>query len=485
MASAAPRVRYGVVAFSIALAVIASIDRVVLSLSRGKIAADLHLNDAQMGLVFSAYATAYAICEIPSGHLGDRSGPGPVLMRIAIWWSIFMAATGQAFNFISLYLGQLLFGAGQAGCYPNVGRMFAIWLRSASARMRAQGLVWLCSRWAGAFTPILIAVLFRYLSWRQTFATLGVLGAIWAVAFHRWFRTHDKSPALHPQLVPIKTPWRMFARSKTVWLLCAQYLALVFPWFFLITWAPTFIDERFHPSPAEGTALKVLPLFFGGLGALTAGFISTPLTRWTGSIGRTHKLIASLGFAGASAGLVLATLFHTPLPGVLAVAFSSFCNDLVMPIAWGTATEVAGNWSGTISGTMNMTGNAGGAIYGLTAGLILQSTHHNWNAVLYMGAAVYLTGVFIWAALDPVTPIEPARVRATPVRASIVTAMAVADPLLLRAVEVLGKTNKALDWLNSANHELNGLSPRELAATPEGRAQVLDILVGLEQGFPA
>jgi hypothetical protein len=51
---------------------------------------------------------------------------------------------------------------------------------------------------------------------------------------------------------------------------------------------------------------------------------------------------------------------------------------------------------------MNMTGNAGGAIYGLTAGLILQGTHHNWNSVLYMGAAVYLTGVPIWMALDPV-----------------------------------------------------------------------------------
>jgi len=42
----------------------------------------------------------------------------------------------------------------------------------------------------------------------------------------------------------------------------------------LIKWAPTFMDERFHPAPAEGPALKVLPLFCGGLGALTSGFIA-------------------------------------------------------------------------------------------------------------------------------------------------------------------------------------------------------------------
>src|SRR5579871_841448 len=104
--------RRSVVGFGVALAVVVSIDRVVLSLARGRIAADLHLSDAQMGLVFSAYATAYAVCELPSGHLGDRTGPRPVLMRIALWWSLFMAATGRAFNFVSLYLTQFLFGAG-------------------------------------------------------------------------------------------------------------------------------------------------------------------------------------------------------------------------------------------------------------------------------------------------------------------------------------------------------------------------------------
>jgi Protein of unknown function (DUF2384) len=59
------------------------------------------------------------------------------------------------------------------------------------------------------------------------------------------------------------------------------------------------------------------------------------------------------------------------------------------------------------------------------------------------------------------------------------------DPLLLRAVEAFGKTDKALGWLNSANHELGGRTPREVATTAEGRDKVLGILVDLEHGFPA
>lgn len=396
--------RRGVIGFGAALAVIVSIDRVVLSLSRGQIAADLHLSDAQMGLVFSAYATAYAICELPSGHLGDRTGPRPVLLRIALWWSLFMAATGRAFNFVSLYLSQLFFGAGEAGCFPNIGRMFSIWLQPGE-RIRAQGVIWLAARWAGAFTPVLVAILFRHFNWQQTFTVIGMLGVIWAMAFFVWFRRHGAAPGNLPHATKVATPWASFAHSKTVWLLCGQYLALVFPWFFLITWAPTFIDERFHPAPVEGTALKILPLFCGGLGALTSGSIAAPLARWTGTAA-AHRLIAITGFAGAAAGLVAATMFRTPLAGVLAVAFSSLCNDLVMPIAWGTATDVAGEWSGTVSGMMNTLGNLGGAIYGLAVGLILGSTHHNWNIVLFMGTAFYLSGAVMWMAIDPVSPIE-------------------------------------------------------------------------------
>ncbi len=63
-----------VIGFSIALAVFTAFDRAALSLARGRIAHDLQLSDVQMGLVFGAFTMAYALCEIPSGFLGDRSG---------------------------------------------------------------------------------------------------------------------------------------------------------------------------------------------------------------------------------------------------------------------------------------------------------------------------------------------------------------------------------------------------------------------------
>jgi MFS family permease len=411
------KVRYWVIFFAVTLAVFSYIDRVALSLSNKQIASDLHLSDVQMGWVFFAFGAAYALFEVPSGFLGDKLGPRRVLMRIVIWWSFFTAATGAAFNFLSLFITQLLFGAGEAGCFPNITRAFSNWLPQ-SERVRSQGIIWLSARWGGAFTPLLVAFLFHYMTWRQAFPTFGLLGVAWSIAFYYWFRDNprDKKGVNQAELDLLRfnipagshknVPWAKFARSKTVWLLCGQYAALSFPWYFWITWAPRFIDERFHLNMTSSVWLKVLPLFLGGLGCIFSGLISKPLTRLTGNIALTRKLLACVGFAGASACLVMGSFLHEPYIAVCVLAFSSFCNDLVMPTAWGTVMDVAGGYSGTLSGTMNMMGNGAGALFGPTTGWLLSETGHNWNAVLFMGAAVYMTGFLMWLVIDPVTPID-------------------------------------------------------------------------------
>jgi sugar phosphate permease len=400
----------------VALSVITYIDRVALSNSRKQVATALHLSDAQMGAVFSAFALAYALFEIPSGFMGDKWGPRGVLLRIVIWWSAFTAITGQAWSFASLRITQFLFGAGEAGCYPNIARMFSIWLPP-SERVRAQGLIWMTSRWGGAFTPLLMAILFRFVDWRLAFAAFGCLGVVWTVAFALWFRDNprDKPGVNQAELDLLRNnapparhggiPWRDLLASRTVVLLCAQYFAVSFTWYFLITWAPTFVDERFHLDVTRSTFLKTLPLLMGGIGSMTCGLMSKPLARWTGSVRMARKISACFGFAGASACLILATKLHDPFLVVPAIAMSSFCNDLVMPAAWGTVMDISGSYAGTVAGTMNMIGNLGGAVYGTVSGQVLQASNRNWDYVLYMGAAVYLAGFVIWTRIDPVTPI--------------------------------------------------------------------------------
>src|SRR5579863_4764860 len=140
------RVRYWVIVFAVALAVITYIDRVCISQAAGSIQHELGLSKVQMGWIFTAFGLAYALFEMPGGYLGDWMGPRKVLMRIVIWWSFFTAATGWAWNFSSIVVTRFLFGAGEAGCFPNVTKAFSTWLPQ-EEKERAQSIMWLSARW--------------------------------------------------------------------------------------------------------------------------------------------------------------------------------------------------------------------------------------------------------------------------------------------------------------------------------------------------
>ena len=78
------RARHVAVGFTLLLAAIAYLDRICISTAAPAISADLGLNDAEMGFVFSAFTLAYALFEIPSGWFADRFGARVTLTRIVV-----------------------------------------------------------------------------------------------------------------------------------------------------------------------------------------------------------------------------------------------------------------------------------------------------------------------------------------------------------------------------------------------------------------
>ena len=412
------RARHWVVVFAVTLAILAYIDRVCISQAAPIISRDLDLSKSQMGLVFSAFALAYAIFEIPGGWLGDWMGPRRVLMRIVMWWSIFTAATGGVWSFTSLWVTRFFFGAGEAGCFPNLTKAFTTWLPQ-NERVKAQGIMWMFARWGGAFTPPLVILTFQYVSWRWAFVMFGGLGVIWATFFYSWFRDNPRDqPSVNAAELALMegsenlasghgdVPWGKMVRSRSVWLLWAQYFCISYPWYFYITWLPTYLQEYRHLTPLESSKYAILPLFFGGFGNLLCGFTSGHLARWTGSVKISRRITGTLGFFGAAMCLLLSMHLSSPLWGMIAMGFASFFNDLVMPGAWGSCMDIGGKYAGTLSGSMNMMGNLAGFVAPAMGGYILQRTGGDWNLFLYTMVGMYLLGTLCWPFIDPVKPID-------------------------------------------------------------------------------
>jgi nitrate/nitrite transporter NarK len=281
--------------------------------------------------------------------------------------------------------------------------------------------MWTFARWGGAFTPPLVLLVLSFTSWRWSFVIFGALGLVWATAFALWFRDDPRdNPRLNESERALlagaeenasghgDVPWGKLIRSRTVWLLWAQYFLLSYPWYFYITWLPTYLQSPAGRglSPAASAQYAIFPLLFGGFGALFCGLISARVERWTGSVRTSRRLLACSGFLGASLFILLSIQLRDPLWAMLAMGMASFSNDLVMPGAWGACMDVGGKYAGTLAGSMNMMGNMAGFVAPWFGGYILQQTGDNWNILLYVMAGVYFLGILCWPLIDPVTPLE-------------------------------------------------------------------------------
>jgi len=409
--------RHWLLFFAGTLAVITFVDRTCMSQAKVSIAADLHLTSVQMGYVFAAFTTAYALFEIPGGWLGDLIGPRKVLMRVVLLWSFFTAATGRVWNLASLLVTQSLFGAGEAGAFPNLAKAFTRWL-PVRERNRAVSIMWLCTRWGGAVTPLLVVWVISLVGWRWAFAVVAAPGVVWAALFYRWFRDDPRNhPGVNAAELKLlnedrpaaaarpKVPWSLILRSRTVWLLFVQYFCFGYGWYFYITWLPTYVKEARGLDLHKSALLSGIPLFFGGFACILSGWLAGWLVRRGYGLASVRRGMAYVGYGGAAAMLLLSPRIADPVWAMVAMGLASFSLDLALPVCWRTAMDVGGKYAGSVSGTMNMAGQIGGAVGPIVVGYILQYMNHNWTLTFAISAAIYVLGGLCWTWIDPVTPV--------------------------------------------------------------------------------
>jgi ACS family glucarate transporter-like MFS transporter len=411
MAEAPTRARHIVVAWTLAVAAIAYLDRVCISTAAPAIRAELGLSDGEMGLVFSAFTLAYALFEVPSGWFADRFGARLTLARIVVWWSLLTATTGLAWGFVSLLAVRFLFGVGEAGMFPASARAFARWLPRGE-RGRAFGLAIMTAALGGALTQPLVVVLLERTGWRVAFAVFGSVGIVWAIAWWRWFRD---DPAEHPAVNPAElrlivagrgeiphfesVPWALVVRSRTLLALCLMYGAAIYGWYFYLTWLPTYLLRARGFDLSQVGLLAALPLLSIAGGVFLGGWVSDRLAARLGPR-RGRRAAGLVGFPLAAAAACVAVLTPSPVLSAWLFAAAAGLAALGVAPAWAVCVEIGGAHSGVVSGAMNMFGNLGGALSPLVIGFSLQH-FGSWQAPLLSVAALYVVAAVLWLGIDP------------------------------------------------------------------------------------
>ena len=396
--------RYWVVIFALALAMVMYIQRVAISQAIVPISADLHLDKAQTGLVLGAFGLSYALFEIPMGLLGDKLGVRWVLSQLVLIWSLFTALTGAAWNLTSLWILRFLFGAGEAGCFPNLTRMLSAWL-PLNERVRAQAVMWAFGRWGGALAPPVAFFVIYHFGWRWGFVALAMLGVGWVAFFLPWFRN---DPAEHKSVNKAELemleqsralvlhdhgmPWYKLLLQKDIAFLGLQYFGFSYTWYFYVTWLPTWLQQARGLDPKTAAGYAMIPLALGGCGSIVSGFLPLSVPR---------KWVAIFGFFATAILIFIIPGIENVGMAMALMGLASFCSDLTMPISWNTCVEIGKQYTATVSSTMNMLGNFAGFVAPVVFGLILQNTNNNWAMVMYTMAAASVVSALCWFFLEP------------------------------------------------------------------------------------
>lgn len=415
--------RHRVLGFLSLLSVITYIDRVCISVAGPRMQADLDISPERWGWVVGAFTLAYAAFEIPSGAMGDRIGARKVLTRIVIWWSAFTSLTGMVSNYFVLLAVRFLFGAGEAGAYPNSSSSVSRWFPTAE-RARAHGWIWMASRVGGALSPLLVVPIQQRFGWRASFWVFGILGIVWAFLWYRWYRDH---PSEKPGVTPAEMaeigaaskaeahrglPWGIALRNSNLWTIMVMYHLYCWGGYFYLSWLHTYLEKGRGFTENQMAIWSTLPFVIGAAANMLGGMLSDVLVRHFGlKVGR--RSVGSLGL-GLSAVLVLATaLTGSKTAAAIFLAFGYGAMDCMLPVAWAVCLDVGRKYAGTVTGAMNMAGQVGSFLSAVVFGYLVKY-FGNYNSPLVLMSFMLFLSALLFLKIDPTRQIVPEAAEVAP-----------------------------------------------------------------------
>ena len=403
------RIRWILIFWMFAISAIAFLDRVNISIAASFIQKDFHLDNVQLGYVFSAFVLGYALFQAPGGRLADRFGPRKILALGTVWWGVFTALSAMVPVGIPAVVAVLLsvrfaLGLGEAVVYPASNRLVAAWIPS-QERVGAG---------AGITPPLITYILLNY-GWRWSFwisAVIGLAaGAVWYWIArdrpddHPWMTAAEADhiraglPAPKAGKASTAIPWGTIF-SKDIIAVSLSYFAYGYSAYIFFTWFFKYLNETRGLNLKSSAYYGMLPFIAMAICSPLGGWISDRLTKSHGKrIGRCG--IAVAGMAGAAVFIALGTQVASAEVASVVLAGGAGALYLSQSSFWSVTADLAGPSAGTVSGAMNMVGQFGGVVTASLTPVI--ANHFGWTASFLAPAGLCAAGALLWLLVNPET----------------------------------------------------------------------------------
>jgi D-galactonate transporter len=421
------RHRFLILAMIFIVTVVNYADRATMSIAGTGVVKDLGLDPVMLGMIFSAFAWAYALGQIPGGWLLDKFGARRVYGCSLILWSLFTMAQGTIGWFglmgasaaMSLFAMRFMLGLVESPAFPANNRIVSCWFPT-SERGTASALFNSAQYMAVVvFTP-LMAWLTHAMGWEHVFLWMGGLGLVLSVFWFAFYREPHSDKHLSPReleymreggaLVDLelnrqttekkKANYKEIAQlftNRTLWAIyLGQYCITALTYFF-ITWFPIYLIKGRGMTIMEAGWVAALPAICGFSGGVLGGMCSDWLIRRGVHPSVARKTPFMIGMA-MSTVLVAANFLDANWMVITVMAVAFFGKGLAA-VGWAVLSDTAPkNMVGLSGGVFNGIGNIAGIVTPVVIGLIVASTG-SFNIALWFVAAHGLLGIFAYGVL--------------------------------------------------------------------------------------
>jgi predicted MFS family arabinose efflux permease len=251
------------------------IDRQIVGILAVPIKTELHLSDAQLGLMGGlAFALFYTFLGIPIARLADRVSRTGIMTAALALWSLMTAVCGLTHSFAQLFMARLGVGVGEAGgvapaysliCdyFPPTERARALSVYSFGIPLGSAGGIAL-----GGFITSLV-------SWRMAFFIVGLAGLLLTPLLKLTVREPARGgldiernhPANHP--TPAKPTLSevlaVLANRPSFWGLSLGAASASMMGYGLFFWMPSFAVRSFHMTLLQASLVYGALVLVGGL----------------------------------------------------------------------------------------------------------------------------------------------------------------------------------------------------------------------------